>query len=625
MWERATTELRGKTVRDELKGYYERELTFLRQMGQEFAEKHPKIARRLVLEANDCNDPHAERMIESFALLAARVHLRLDDDFPQITQALLNVLYPHFLRPVPSISIVEFQSDPERGKLTSKLLIPKGTPLDYAQQVNGVTCKFRTCYDAVLWPLRITAAQWLTPDRLNPPLRAPEAAAVLRVELECFPDVSLESLELDTFRFYLSGESAPMYALYELLCKNCVRVVARDPGNPKAPPRYLTGRPLRPVGFGEDEEVIPYPRRSFLGYRLLQEYFAFPYKFLFVDLTGLTELRGVGLKSRVEILFLVSPSDLASSHYHLEAAVDARTLRLACAPIINLFERSAEPILVDQTHYEYPIVPDARHRDALEVYSVNEVFSTDPETQQRVEYLPLYSQRFAARDSGVAYWYTRRQASSRRGDEGTDLLISFVDLSSRPMQLDYDTVSVRCTCTNRDLVARLPFGGSASDLEMPGSAMIKKIVVLRKPSPALRPALEGRMLWYLVSHLSLNDLSLVDEGKEALQTILALYDFAHSPEAQKQIAGLISVSSRRHFTRLPSEHNVTFARGLRVEMEFDEEQFSGVGLYLFASVIERFLGLYTSMNSFSQLVARSRQRREPLAEWPPRAGQSILM
>lgn len=610
-------------MRNELRNYYESELTFLRQIGAEFADKYPKIASRLLLEPDRCEDPHVERLLESFALLAARVHLRIDDDFPQITEALLNILYPHYLSPIPSMSIAEFHTDPERGKLTSSLKVPKGTVL-YSRPVEGVPCKFRTCYNTTLWPLKVSQAQWLTPDRLSPTLRASEAA-VLRVEIECFPDISFEKLELDSLSFYLSGESAVIHSLYELLCRNCSRIVLRDPANPRTPPRELPVRNLRPMGFGEDEDVLQYPRRSFVGYRLLQEYFAFPEKFFFLTLNGLSALQRAGMKSKAEILFLISPFEQDGRHQRLEVAVNAKSLRLGCSPIINLFGQTAEPILVDQTRYQYPVVPDARRRQTMEVYSVDEVVSTDAETHQTVTYQPLYSQKDAVQDSSPAYWYASRVASNRKGDEGTDVFLSLVDLSARPMDLEYDTITVRCTCTNRDLVTRLPFGSESGDFEMAGAAAIKKIVALRKPSRTLRPPMDGKTLWSLISHLSLNYLSLVDEGKAALQKILELYDFSDSPEVKKQIGGITTVDSRRHFARVISEHGVTFARGTRVEMEFDEEQFSGGGAYLFASVLEIFFGLYVSMNSFSQLVARSRQRKEPLGEWPPRVGQSILI
>src|SRR5205823_1724448 len=233
------------------------------------------------------------------------------------------------------LSIAEFQSDPERGKLTSSLRVPKGTVL-YSRPVEGVPCKFRTCYDATIWPLRISQVQWLTPNRLNPPLRSPEAA-VLRVELECFPDVTFDKLAMEALTFYLNGESAVIHVLYELLCRKCTRIIVRDPENAKISASELASGSLHPVGFEEDEDVLPYPRQSFVGYRLLQEYFAFPEKFFFMELRGLNQLQRAGLKSKAEILFLIAPFEQEERHHRLEVAVGAKTVRLACAPIVNLF------------------------------------------------------------------------------------------------------------------------------------------------------------------------------------------------------------------------------------------------------------------------------------------------
>ena len=280
-------------MRDDLLEYYESELSFLRQMGAEFAEKHPKIAARLQLEANRCDDPHVERLLEGFAFLAARVHLKIDDEFPQITEGLLSVLYPHFLRPIPSMTVTEFHLDPEQGKLTTGLKIPRGSVL-YSRPVEGVPCKFRTCYDVTLWPFEVADAKWLTPDKLNPPLRAPEAVAALRLELRCLSDVSFDKLQLPSLRFFLNGEGDIVHTLYELLCNNCTQIVLRDPGNSRKPPVTLPVNSLRPMGFSEEESMLPYPRRSFVGYRLLQEYFSLPEKFFFFELQGLDATRESG-------------------------------------------------------------------------------------------------------------------------------------------------------------------------------------------------------------------------------------------------------------------------------------------------------------------------------------------
>ena len=263
-------------MRDDLLFYYERELSYLRELGAEFAEKYPKVASRLVLEPSKCEDPHVERLLEGFAFLAARVHLKLDDELPEVSEALLNVIYPHYIRPIPSMSVVQFHIDPEQGKLTTGFTIPRGSQL-YSRPVAGSPCKFRTCFETKLWPVGIHSAEWKTPERISPPIKTYDAYAVLRLELRCFQDITFDKLDLDVLRFYLSGEGNVSYSLYELLANSCREIIVRDPTpGVRRPPVVLPGSALQPAGFAEDEAMLPYPRRSFAGYRLLQEYFAFP-------------------------------------------------------------------------------------------------------------------------------------------------------------------------------------------------------------------------------------------------------------------------------------------------------------------------------------------------------------
>jgi type VI secretion system protein ImpG len=613
-------------VRDELLAYYERELTFLRQMGAEFAEKYPKVASRLLIEADRCEDPHVERLVEAFAFLAARVHLKLDDEFPQISEALLDVLYPHYTRPVPSMTVVEFHLDPEQGKQTTASSVPQGSML-YSKPVDGVPCKFRTCYPTTLWPVTVSDAQWRTPDRLAPPLRAPDAAVVCRVELACLPDVTFDKLDLSSLRFYLNGESSLVHTLYELLSNNCLRIVIRDLApNSRKPAVTLGPEALRPVGFRPEDAVLPYPRRSFAGYRLLQEYFAFPEKYFFFDLTGLEQVAAAGFGQKIEVLFLVSPFERNERQQALEVGVSAKTFRLNCTPVINLFPLTAEPILLDQTRYEYPVVPDARRRNALEIFSIEEVLSSNPQTQEIRYYDPFFSHRHAAsREKKQMFWNATRRPSTRIDDEGTEISIALTDLTGKPVHPDVDSLTVRCTCSNRGLPSKLPFGRERGDFELEGASAIKKIVALRKPTATLRPPAGKGLLWRLISQLSLNYLSLVEEGKEALQEILRLYNFSDSTYLEKQIAGILRLAARKHFARVVSENGISFVRGTRVEMEIDEEQFVGGGVYLFSTVLENFLGLYASMNSFSQLVVSTPQRKEVLKQWPPRAGHTILL
>ncbi|MGD0225789.1 MAG: type VI secretion system baseplate subunit TssF [Terriglobia bacterium] len=612
-------------MRDILLDYYENELTFLRQMGKEFAEKHPKIAARLQMDANRCDDPHVERLLEGFALLAARVHLKIDDEFPQITEGLLNILYPHFLRPIPSMTIAQFRLDREQGKLTTGLNIPRDSFL-FSRPVDGVPCKFRSCYDVTLWPIEVGDARWVTPDKLNPPLRAPDAVAALRVELRCFSDVSFDKLQMSSLRFYLNGEGDVVNSLYELLSNNCRQIIVRDPDNPKKPAHTLTMKSLRPMGFAPTESVLPYPRRSFQGYRLLQEYFAFPEKFFFFELNDLEQPLKTVSGGRAEIIFLISPFEAEQRQQRLTVAVTAKAILLGCSPIINLFPQTAEPIMLTQRRSEYPVVPDARRRMATEIFSIEDVVSSDPVTHELTHYEPFYSYRHRTlKEKNQTFWYSTRRPSSRKGDEGSEVSVFLVDLSMQTCLPNTQVITAHCTCTNRDIVARLPFGSESGDFEVEGVGSLKGAVALRKPTPTLRPPMGRNALWRLISHLALNYLSLVEGGKEALQEVLRLYNFSDSADLDKQISGIAEVSSKRHFARINSDSGIAFARGTQVHLEFDEEDYSGGGVYLFASVIENFLGLYASLNSFSQLVVKTRQRRGVLKEWPPRAGQVILM
>jgi type VI secretion system protein ImpG len=613
-------------VRDELLLYYERELTFLRQMGVEFADKYPKIASRLSLEPDKCEDPHVERLLEAFAFLAARVHLKIDDEFPEITEALLSIIYPHFIRPVPSMTIADFRVNPEQGQIGGGLKIPRGSMLS-SRPVSGVPCKFRTCYDTYVWPLSVVAAEWKTPDRLQPAIKAPEAAAALRVELKCWPDITFEKLHPNPLRFFLNGESGLIHTLYELLCSRCTQILVRDPTpGSRLRPVELRGEALRPVGFAEDEGMLPYPRRSFTGYRLLHEYFTFPDKFFFLDLTGLEAALASGFKDRAELVFLIAPFELADRRQALELGVTEKTFQTACAPVVNLFQQTAEPILLTQRRFDYPIVPDIRRPNATEIFSVDEVVSVRPDTQEPVRFEPFYSFRHGLSGGrGQVFWMASRRASGRRDDDGTEMFLSLVDLEQRPVAPDVDSLTVRLTSTNRDLPSRLPFGMESGDFELESGAPVHSIMALRKPTPALRPPTGKSSLWRLVSHLSLNYLSLVSEGREALQEILKLYNFTNSSYSVKQIEGITDLKSRPQFARIISENGITFARGTRVDLELDEENFVGGGAYLFASVIEHFLGLYVTLASFSQLSASTRQRKEVLKLWPPRAGSRILL
>jgi type VI secretion system protein ImpG len=612
-------------VKEDLLPYYENELSFIRGLGKEFAAAYGKIARRLALEPDKCEDPHVERLIEAFALIAGRIHHKIDDEFPEITESLLNVLYPHYLRPIPSMSIAQFMVDPDQAQLSTGHTVEKDTEL-YTRPVagQGGACNFRTAYRVKLWPLEVTGAAVLPAATVAGVSGTQEAVAVIRLDLKCAPKIKLGSLGLDKLRFYLNGEGHVTYSLYELLFNNVDRAVLRSTSAPPAQVD-LPKDCIQPVGYSRDEGLLPYPDRSFLGYRLLQEYFAFPSKFLFFDLCGFDKVARTRFGESFQILLFLKPFERKERLHQLEQNVNKDTFQLGCTPIVNLFKRLAEPIRLSHTSTEYRIIPDLHRQTSTEIYSVDEVTSTAPYFEKPQVYEPFYSLRHAYYESPTqAYWYAGRRSSQTRGDKGTEVYLTLVNLGFRPTLPPAETLTVHVTCTNRDLAGGLPFTGEFGELSLESGSLVKARSIMA-PSKTIRPPLRRGLQWRLISHLALNYLSLVQGGREALQEILKLYDFTEDPVIRKQIAGITSVSSQPHVARVVSQHGIVFAQGLRVNLEFNEDEFTGFGVFLFAAVLERFLGLYTAINSFTQLSIRTAQRKGELKQWPPRSGEQILL
>jgi type VI secretion system protein ImpG len=595
-------------MREELLEYYERELGYLRQLGGEFAKKYPRVASRLLLEPDRCDDPHVERLLEGFAFMAARVHLRVDDDFPEITSALLGLVAPHYLRPIPSMTVVECQTDPEQGKQTAGLIVPARTPLVTKRLVDGQPCRFQTAYPVQLWPVTVAECEWRQPERLADPVRVPGAAGVVRIRLKCGRDADFTQLGMQALSMHIAGDSTVVHTLYELFCRNCISVLVRNPAQKGGKTVRISPARLRPMGFSEDEALLPYPRRAFDGYRLLQEYFTFSEKFLFFDLSGLTAIVEAGCTDQAE------------------TGVSARTLRLGCTPVINLWSQVAEPILVSHTQHEYRVIPDVRHQETTEVFSIDEVMASNTARRESMPIEPLYSYRFQTRqEGGRAYWHAIRRMSALGEREPSTLHLSLVDVDGVLTAPNAEVLTVRCSCSNFDLPSRLPFGLEDGDFVFEEFPAIRLVTALRRPSPTFHPPDARGQLWRLVSQLSLNYLSLSEEGVSSLQEILRLHNFTDSSWLENQIGGIVGLKSHPHFAIMESAFGTLPARGMRVEIDLDERQFVGGGAYLFSNILDRFLGCYTSINSFCQLVARTNLRKEMLGEWSPKAGYQPLI
>jgi len=609
---------------DELLPYYNRELAFVRRLGVEFAAEHPKVAGRLGLPADPAQDPHVERLIEAFALLNARTRLKLEDDFPEITDALLDVLYPHYLRPVPAMAVVQFHADRAQAELAAGYTIARESPLE-TDAIEGEPCRFRTCYPVTLWPLELAAARLM-----GRPFAAPtgpvatQAAAVLQLELvSTSKEFSLRQAGhpltgLGSLRFFLHGQGQHVFAIYELLMNNVLGIALATSAADRDPV-WLDRKCLQAVGFECDEGMFPYAARSFLGYRLLTEYFTFPQKFLFVDLAGLDRRALQRFDYRCEVYIYLNKTTL-----DLEQNVDAQMFRMGCTPIVNLYRQRAEPVALSHHVSEYRVVPDARRPLTHEVYSIDGVSAVSPDNET-VQYEPFYSLRHN-RDRRLQkrYWHARRQPAAGAGDRGTEVFISLVDLGFNPAAESQWTLEVQTTCLNRDLPFRLNLSDGASALRLAEGGPIAAINCLTgRATPTLRVPQKRGALWRLISHLSLNHWSLTDNeaGADGLREILALYDFADSADTRSMIEGVTSVAARR----VPGRSGGGICRGLEVNVHLDEDRFAGQGIYLFAAVLDRFLGLYCSINSFSKLIVTTNRREGELRRWQPRAGETVLL
>jgi type VI secretion system protein ImpG len=629
-------------MRDELLGYYERELIFLRRMGAEFARKYPKVAARLLLDEEKVEDPHVERIIEAFAFLAGRISLKLDDELPEITEAFLNVLYPHYLAPIPSMAIAQFSYASPKDKLTAVQMLERGARLN-SRPIDGSPCRFRTTYDVQLLPLVLESAALESPAPKNSQGKFTEC--YIRLSFQCYGNAPLAEIRmgdtgkpLEFLRFYLNGDPQLVFPLYEIIFNHATAVEFRPKETPignksfktitniqlKTPdPIFLPPDVIRPVGFDEREAMLPFTKRSFPGYRLLTEYFAFPYKFLFFDIAGID--RAIEAKFGSHFDILIHLKDVTPPL----APITEDTFRLGCSPIINLFSRTADPIYLSQRKYEYHVIPDVHRQTTTEVYSIDEVVTTDPRTNTSREFSPFYSLKHAyGEEVEKTFWYAVRRASQRPDDEGTEVYLSMVDMNFNPRTPAAEVITVKTTCTNRDLPSRLPFGGKSNDFEVEGSALLSRVRCLTKPTETIRPPRRRALQWRLISHLSLNYLSLVESENgvpEALQEILQLYNFNDSSVTRQQILGITGIESRKVIRRIGGHIGAGFVRGLETTLTFDETQYVGSGMFLFACVLERFLALYTSLNSFNQTVIRSEQREEIIKRFPPRSGEQVLL
>ncbi len=579
--------------------YYQDELQFLRELGEEFSKAHPAAAHYL---SGPGRDPDVERVLEGFAFLSARTRQKLEDEFPEISHGLINLLWPHYLRPVPSMAILEFS--PVLAALRQSQHIARGAEVQ-SVPVEGTPCRFRTCYDVMLNPISLEEVALET---------RTTGASRLRIGFKIHHQAQPATLNLGRLRLYLHGEASVAYAMYLHLCRHVEegRVYA-GAGTPSVDAPFAAVS-LEPVGFDDDQHVLPFPPASFPGYRHLQEYFALPQKFMFIDVLGLEGLAGLPVDERFQIELRFDQQLPATLRPTREE------IRLYCTPIVNLFEHDGDPIRIDRTQTEYRVRPAGREPFHTEIFSVNQVTAHAPGASQGEDLTYFYSFGRAMLQEDKPFYFTRLRPSVV--DERLDTYLSFVDSHGKAVEHEAETAAIRLTCTNRRLAEGLRVG----DVREPGDSTPSFVNFknLTAPTPSVTPPLGEELHWRLMSHLSLNYVSLV--SVDALRGILELYNFQALRDPRAARANALRLEGIQSVRSEPGEAMVRgcLLRGSRVTLDVLEDHFADAGdLYLFASILNEFISLYATLNSFTQLIVRGMQKGE-VTTWPLRIGRDLL-
>lgn len=607
--------------------HYEVELALLRRLSRGFSERYPGIASNLQMSGETCKDPHVERLIQASALLAARISKRLDDDYPLFTESLLQMLYPHYLRSFPSCSVVQLDFREATKELpTTVSVVPRGTTMKSAA-IRGVKCRFSTTSDIVIAPVGIADVLF------HPIINAPKAirlqpgvTSCLDIRVASAGRPPMSALSMQQLRFFIDAEPTMAAALRDtLLMRTAGSYISFDG---VANWEELTQPLLSPVGFAEEEALIPFTARSHPAYRLLTEYFAFPEKFQFIDIGWGEIAQRMPENCRGFTLHLAIKDSRNGSHLaQTLAAASEKNLLLNCAPVVNLFARHAAPVDIRHTATDYALLADSACPEAYEVYDITAAkLITDASRTDGIQDLkPFYSLRHGEQSQMTGqYWIMRRDDVTAELSPGHETRISVVDGNQAVVALKTQTLSLDLICTNRDLPVSISHGRPNGDLELDGLFAQTPVRLLRRPSSTYRFGSGDGAHWRLVSHLTLNHRSLSGIGLDEFREMLMLYNLPRSSTIQRQIRGITDLQHNTIMAWIPGVPCASLMPGIEIRLTIDEEAFVGHGVHLFAQTLDHFFSLHCQINVFSQLVVMSQQTGEELMKCAPRSGPTLL-
>ena len=614
-----------------LLAHYENELAFLRDMGAEFAAAFPKIAGRLGMEGVEVLDPYVERMLEGTAFLSARVQLELEMQFPAFTGNLLEIIYPHFLAPTPSMTVVGFEPDLANSGVKDGFLLKRHTRLR-SRQIEGeqTACIYRTAADITLWPIEVAEVEYI--DSRGGLVAAgvsrdTPARAGIRLRLRRKDGDKIAALKLDKLMLHLTGQGSDPWTLHETLSTRVTALAGRSTDRRDQWTQMLPGAISQPKGFETDEALLPTPRRSFDGYRLLQEYFAMPQRFHFVELSGINPALRRTTGPEVDIYILLSEAMPDAG-----ASIRRENFVLHAVPAINLFDRVFDRVHITTTDTEHYVTPNRTALLDYEVYSIHSVSGIGTTGETDISFRPFYSATdiTAAGETHPTYYTIHRRMRQRNEKErlrgtrtsylGSEVYLSLVDGNQAPYSASLSQLAVTGLCTNRDLPLLLSTAGKDA-FHLPDGGPVLSIATIVSPSRPRPTIAQGDTAWRLISHLSLNYLSIADAGHggAALRELIGLYAPAGDRIVAKQLEGVRGVATRPIVRRMTDEVLSTAVRGLEIKLDFDESFFEGSGAYVLGSVLERFFRKYVTINSFTETVLTTQQRGE-ITRWRPESG-----
>ena len=613
--------------------YYNRELAYVREQGGEFAEQFPKVAGPLGMHGIEVADPYVERLLEGFAFMSARVQLKMDAEFPRFSQRLLDLVYPGYLAPTPAMGVARFEPSKSEGGSPDGHVLARHSRLRGRLSAHEQTaCEFRTAHDLTLWPIRLAEARLtaappdlpITKFRWGEPVRG-----ALRLVFETTGQLEAAALKLDSLPLFINGTPDTASKLQELIHTQCLGVLVHAATFPVKDSVPYQASAVASEGFATEQAMLPLDSRAFDGYRLLHEYFAFPERYRFFSINGLQRALPNIAGARFEVVVL-----LRSSSVELEAVVDANNFLLHCTPVVNLFSRTSDRIPVTANRFEYHAVVDRGRPLDFEIHTINRVTGHHSDSDREIVFQPFYAAADTDRRGSGAYFSARREPrllsekarrhGPRTGYVGSECFLSLVDANEAPYSAELRQVTVDALCTNRDLSLLAPVGGSGSDLTLQASAPVESVRFVAgptRPTPALA---EREITWRLISHLSLNYLTLTDaspeHGASALRDLLGLYARLGTAGADAQIGAVQKLGVKEVNRRVPGRGPIVFGRGVQLDLLVDEIPLAGVSPWLLGAVLEQFFARHVGLNSFTEFVLRSTQRGQ-IAHWHPRIGR----